>query len=155
MNKNRLKTKDLVVIVIFLAGMTMFSGCEKAPKNKPNEIEGIYVGTYTWTNLTRDWSWNTTPTIELRDGKYTYKGLSNDGYYDSGSGNFTISGDKIIFELTYYDIPIEYIGVVDSWLLKGEYKCEFGENKLIFSKTATVMADMYEYVFELNKDASR
>jgi hypothetical protein len=120
-----------------------------------HEIDGIYVGTYTWTNLTRDWSSSSTPTIELKNGKYTYYGLSNDNYFNSGSGNFTVKSNKIIFELTYYDIPMEDIGVVDDWLVKGEYEYEFDGNNLIFSKTSMVHTEKYKYVFELEKDVSR
>jgi len=149
-----MKRLVLMIIPALICGL-VFTSCSKDNLTDVNEPEGTYIGTYTWTNLTRVWSWSSTPTIELKNGKYTYKGLSNDNYYDSGSGNFTISGDKIIFELTNYDIPFEDIGVVDSWLLKGEYKYEFDENKLILSKTAPVMADTYEYVFELNKKDSR
>ena len=121
--------------------------------NDVSELDGTYVGTYTWTNLSRDasWTWSSTPTIEFGDGKYTYEGLSNDSYFDSGSGNFTIKGNKITFELTYYPIPMEEIGVVDSWLLKGEYKYKFDGNKLTFSKTAPVMDMKYKYEFELKR----
>jgi len=120
-----------------------------------SEIDGTYIGTYTWTNVTKGWSWSSTPTIELRNGKYNYYGLSNDSYYDSGYGNFTIKDNKIAFELIYYPIPNEMIGVVDSWLLKGKYEYEFDGKKLTYSKTAPVMDMEYRYEFELEKDASR
>ena len=157
MFRNKLNLRNVVAIAICLAGMTIFSGCEKNSDNdnNPNEIGDVYVGTYTWSNLTRDWSWSSTPTIELKNGKYTYTGLSNDSYYDSGSGNFTIKDNTIIFELTYYPIPMEAIGVVDGWLLKGEYEYKLEGDKLSFSKTSTVMADEYRYEFELKKNASR
>ena len=55
----------------------------------------------------------------------------------------------IFFELTHYDIPMGDIGVVEDWLLKGEYKYKHDGDKLTFSKTATVYADKYSYTFEL------
>ena len=142
-------------IILALSFGILLSSCDKAGNineiKDDNEIDGIYIGTYKWTNLTRDWWWSSTPIIELKNGKYSYKKLSNGYYYNNGSGNFTINGDKIIFELTYYDIPIETIGVVDDWLLKGEYECKFDGNILICSKTATVMEEEYRYEFELKK----
>ena len=138
------------MIILALICGTVFTSCRK--EIDANKTEGTYVGTYTWKNLTRDWSWSSTPTIELKNGKYTYKGLSNDSYFDSGSGNFTIKGNKIIFELTDYDIPMEDIGVVEEWQLRGEYKYKFDGNKLIFSKSCTVYDEKYKYEFELKRD---
>jgi hypothetical protein len=139
MHKNRLNMRKVVAIAICLAGMTMFSGCEKDPKNDPNTtsvpIEGIYVGTYTTTNLYRDFSWTTTPTIELKKGKYTYKDLSSGPYYTTGSGNYSINENIIQFELIEYPKPLEGIGVIEDLLLKGEYDYTFDGNNLIFSKT--------------------
>jgi hypothetical protein len=172
MYTNRLKMRNVVAIAICLAGITMCSGCENNLINEPNdllvstqtatlrasdvkEIDGIYIGTYSWTNLTHDWSLSSTPTIELKDGKYIYKGLSTDSFYDSGSGNYTIEGNKIIFELKDYPMPMQAIGVIDSWLLNGEYELKFDEDKLIFSKTSIIVADEYKYKFELKKDANR
>jgi len=146
------KRKSTVTILCGVCLGVVFAVASCNKRTDANEIEGIYVGTYTWTNLTRNFSFSSTPTIELREGKYTYKGLSDDSYYDSGSGNFTIKGNKITFELTYYPIPMEDIGVVDSWLLKGEYKYKFDGNKLSFSKTSKVMADKCRYEFELKKN---
>ena len=136
-----------MIVHALICGL-VFTSCSKDNLTDVNEIDGTYVGTYTWTNLTRNWSWSSTPSIELRNGKYTYKGLSNDSYYDSGSGNFTVEGNKIIFELTYYDIPMEKIGVVDDWLLKGEYEYKYDGNRLILSKTSTVYEEKYRYEFE-------
>lgn len=133
--------------------LTFLTGCEK--DSLKNEIEGAYLGTYTWTNLTQSWSLNSTPIIELKNGKYTYYGLSNDSYYDSGSGTYKIKGNKIIFELSNFPVPIQSIGVVDSWLLKGEYEFTFEAGKLVFSKTTKVMAHEYKYQFDLKKDIGR
>ena len=140
------------MIILALSCGIALTTCGKV--NDVNELEGNYVGTYTWTNLSRDasWTWSSTPTIELKEEKYTYKGLSDNAYYDSGYGNFTIKGNKIIFELTYYPIPMEDIGVVDEWLLQGEYKYKFDGNKLIFSKTSTVFGERYKYEFEFKRN---
>ena len=56
--------------------------------------------------------------------------------------------------MTYYPIPTEKIGVVDSWLLKGEYEHKIEGNKLIFSKTSIVIADECIYEFELKKNVA-
>jgi len=146
-----MKRLILIIILALITGIALTT-CGKVID--VSEIDGTYVGTYTWSNLSSNPSlvWISTTTIEFGEGKYSYTGLSNDSYYDSGSGNFTIKGNKIIFELTDYAIPLEYIGVVDSWLLKGEYKYKFDGNKLTFSKTATAMDMKYEYKFELKRN---
>jgi len=125
---------------------------EVLSETNANEIEGTYIGTYTSTNLTRDFSWSSTPTIEFKNGKYSYKDLSNDNYYNTGSGNFTIKDNKILFELTDYDILMEKIGVLEDWLLKGEYEYEIDGDKLTFSKTVVVHEEEYLYKFELKKN---
>jgi len=146
-----MKRLILMIMLALITGVALTT-CGKVTDG--SEIDGTYVGTYTWSNLSSNpsWVWRSTPTIEFGEGKYSYTGLSNDSYYDSGSGNFTIKGNKITFELTYYPIPLEDIGVVDSWLLKGEYKYKFDGNKLTFSKTAPVMDMKYKYEFELNRN---
>ena len=138
----------VVAIAICLAGMTMFSGC----KNSSVE-EGVYVGTYTITNLYRNFSWTANPTIELKNGGYTYKELSNGAYYTSGSGNYSINGNKIIFELISYPIPMEAIDVIEELLLKGEYSYKFNGEKLTFSKTVFPLSpeDEYRCEFKLKK----
>src|SRR5690606_38756552 len=92
-----------------------------------------------------------TPTIELREGKYTYKGLSDGGYFDGGYGNFTRNGNKLIFELIHYDIPMEDIGVSHNWLLNGEYQYKLDGNKLILSKSIANEDGRFSYEFELTK----
>ena len=137
-----------MIMVALICG-TVFTNCDK--EIDANEIDGTYVGTYTWTY--NDGSpLSSTPTIELREGKYTYKGLSKGSYFDSGYGKFTISGNKITFDLTYYDIPMEKIGANQNWLLQGEYTCIFDENKLTFSKKVSNSDGKFEYVFELKRN---
>ncbi|MDR2972457.1 MAG: hypothetical protein LBU83_11105 [Bacteroidales bacterium] len=153
---NRLNLKIVVAIAICLVGMTMFSGCEKNLSNPPipsTVEEGVYVGTYTKTNLYRGFSWTATPTIELKKGKYSYKELSNGKYYTSGSGNYSINESKIIFELISYPIPMEDIGVIEELLLKGEYDYTLDGEKLKFSKTVFPLNEVEEYLceFELIK----
>ena len=141
-----------MIIFALICGF-LFTNCDKVKDD--NEIEGIYVGTYTWSNLTRGFSSSSTPTIELKEGKYTYAGLANGSYFDSGSGNFTVNGSKIIFELTYYDSPMEMIGVIPEWQLRDEYKYKFNGSKLIFSKTCIVYGDECKYEFELKRETNR
>jgi hypothetical protein len=172
MNMNRLKMRNVIATAICLAVMTAISGCEKNPvndannpvastraatpaSNDVNKPEGVYAGTYTWTNLTNDWSLSSAPTIELKAGKYTYNGLSNGSFFDSGSGNFTVEGNKIIFELTDCPKPMQTIGVIDSWQLNGEYEYKVDGDKLIFSKTSTLAEDEYRYEFKLKKDTGK
>ena len=123
--------------------------------SKVSEIDGTYVGTYTTTNQTIDYSWSSTPTIEFKNGKYTYTGLDNGSYFDSGYGNFSIVDNKIIFQLVDYNKPMEYIGVMDGWLLKGQYEYEFGGNKLTFTKTYSDLGMTYSCIFELEKNADK
>ena len=137
-----------MITLALICGM-IFTNCDK--EIDANEIEGTYAGTYTWTYNDGSPS-GSTPTIELRDGKYTYQGLSGGNYFDSGYGKFTINGNKIIFELTYYDIPMEDIGVNQNWLLQGEYQYEFDEDKLTFSKTISDTDGKFKYVFEFKKN---
>ena len=147
-----------LVLMIFIALSFGFAltNCEKG--TDANEIDGIYAGTYTWTNLVSDETWYQTPTIEFKNGKYNYSGFSNslDGTFDSGSGNFAIKDYKIIFELTYYYVPpgvdLMLIENFDHWFLKGEYEYKIDGNKLIFSKTATVSDEKYKYEFELERN---
>jgi hypothetical protein len=141
--------KLVLIIILALSFGIVLTSCDKV--TDVSEMDGTYVGTYTWT-------WNntppssSTPTIELGEGKYTYKGLSKGSYFDSGYGNFSINGNKIIFELTHYDIPMEDIGVNQNWLFQGEYKYKFDENKLTFSKKISNSDGEFEYVFELKRN---
>jgi len=149
-----MKRLVLMVILALSFGVVLVS-CDKV--TDINEIEGIYVGGYTTTGS--DLSWITTPTIELRNGKYTYSGLSNGSYFDIGSGNFSIKGNKIQFELKYSDhdpgmspdVAFMLADWHDAWLLNGEYKYKFDGNKLILSKTSTVNTGKYRFEFELNR----
>jgi hypothetical protein len=142
--------RRLVLRIIFALGLGIaLTNCDKV--KDVNELDGTYVGTYTWTYLTNGNSSTSAPTIEFKEGKYTYNGLSNGGYFDGGYGNFTIKGNELIFELTHYDIPFEKIGVNKNWLLKGEYKCEFDGNKLILSKAVTNEDGKFRYEFELKR----
>jgi hypothetical protein len=146
--------KKLVLMIIFALGFgIVLTSCDKL--TDVNEIEGVYVGTYTTSS---DLSWSATPTIELKNGKYTYNGLSNDIYFNRGSGNFTIKGNKIIFELKYseHDPGAPMVNFMltawhSDWLLNGEYKYKFDGNKLIFSKTSTVNKEKYRFEFELKR----
>jgi major membrane immunogen (membrane-anchored lipoprotein) len=143
-----MKRVVLMIICAMICGVIL-SSCGKV--TEVSELEGTYDGTYTWT-FNNGSPLSSTPTIELREGKYTYQGLSRGSYFDSGNGNFTINGNKIIFELTYYNIPMEDIGVNQNWLLQGEYKYKFDDNKLTFSKNVTNTDGKFKYVFELKRN---
>ena len=151
-----LNLRSVVAIAIYLTEMTMFSDCEKDSKN-PSKLssfeEGVYVWTYTTTNKYRGFSWNGTPTIEFKKGKYTYKNLWDSKYYTSGSGNYSINAGKIIFDLKSYPIPMESIGVIEELLLIGEYDYALDGKKLTFSKTVFPITPEVEYCceFELVK----
>ena len=144
-------------LVLALICGVILASCEK--ETGVNEIADTYVGTYTMTNLDSDFLWSTTPTIELKNGKYTYNGLSNGSYFDIGSGNFTIKGNKIIFELTYLDHDPSVPDVIfmlaewhSDWLLNGEYEYKYDGNKLILSKTTTINTGTYRFEFELERN---
>ena len=152
-----MKKLVLIIIPVLICGLE-FTSCSKdnpddENEDDENEIEGIYVGTYTTTNLYRGFSWTATPIIELKKGKYTYKELSDGAYYTSGSGNYSIKENKIIFELISYPIPIEKIGVIEELLLIGEYDYVFDGKKLSFSKVVFPITSEEEYSceFELTK----
>jgi hypothetical protein len=144
------------LVFALICGVILVS-CEK--ESDVNGTDDTFVGTYTTTCLDGYFSMSTTPTIELRNGKYTYNGLSNGGYFDIGGGNFTIKGNKIIFELTHIDhdpsVPTNVDLVLpdwhNDWLFNGEYKYKQDGNKLILSKTTTVNTRMYRFEFELEK----
>jgi len=148
-----MKRVTLTIVFALICGF-VFTSCGKG--TDVNEIEGTYVGTYTTT--TRDFSWTTTPTIELKNGKYTYKGLSNDCFHSRGLGTFIIKDNKITFELTgsYHDpeapmVDFMLVSWFNGWLLNGEYKYKFDGNKLIFSKTYTDNKEKIKFEFELQK----
>ena len=147
-----MKRLVLIIIPALICGL-MFTSCSKDNLEYENEIEGVYDGTYTTTNLYRGFSWTATPTIELKKGKYTYKKLSNGAYYTSGSGKYSINDNKIVFELISYPIPMENIDVIEELLLIGEYDYTFDGQKLSFSKAVFPINPEEEYSceFELTK----
>jgi len=159
-----MKRVVLLIIPAIICGM-LLSNCNSDNLTNGNEsdgltfedgIEGTYVGSYTTTNLTRDFSWSTTPTIALKEGKYTYKEPAENSLYVCVSGNYSISKNKIIFELTSYDSPKFDLAVVPGFaifLLEGEYNYKFDGKKLIFSKSFEQIPDKEKYrcEFELHK----
>ena len=147
--------KQLVLRIVpaLICGIVLTS-CSTDNLTDDHEIEGVYVGSYTTTNLTRDFSWNTTPTIELKGGKYTYEETFEGSFYMNVSGNYSISNDKIIFELTNLDMPMVNFVVVEGFailLLEGEYNYTFDGEKLIFSKVVISSPEEYSCEFELYK----
>jgi len=106
------------------------------------EIDGVYVGTHTMSNLN---GWSGTPTIELKNLQYNFRELTNNGYYESGYGYFSILGDKIIFDLKY---SFANFRVNEQYSLKGEYQYRLDGEKLFLSKTS------YFNEYDLKKESS-
>jgi len=147
------RQKEMEVFIKYL------NDAGKIDKTVPPEIEGVYVGAY--TTASSDFLWTTTPTIELKNGEYTYNGLSNTVYFNRGAGNFTIKDDKIIFELAYSghdpDAPRVDFMLTDwhsAWLLNGEYEYKFDGKYLIFSKKtiSDFNSEVISFLFELTKE---
>ena len=135
-------------------GMVL-TGCSTENLSEDFEIEGTYVGSYTTTNLNRDFSWITAPTIELEGGKFTYKETPPEkAIYQNVYGDYSINKEKIIFELENFDCPwldILYIEGATTLLLEGEYNYRFDGKKLIFSKIVSIPPEKYKCEFELYK----
>jgi major membrane immunogen (membrane-anchored lipoprotein) len=142
-----MKKSVLRIIFALICGVVLTS-CGK----DANKIEGSYVGTYAIANLTNGSSWSITSTIEFKDGKYTYKVFSHFLSFDSGSGNFTIKDNKIIFELTNYDVEDAPIGIIEDYLLKGEYEYTLDKDNLTLSKTSTAYDEKYKYELEFKRN---
>ena len=133
----------------------VLASCNKASYVDKNEIEGIYVGSYTTTNLTRGFSWTTTPTIELKEGKYSYQEDPFEGWFlVNHSGNYSISNKKIIFEVTNdvsSTMEIHFAEGYALWYLGGEYNYTFDGEKLLFSKVISSPTEEYRVEFEFHK----
>ena len=143
----------LMIVFALICGIVL-TNCSTDKLSNDVEIEGVYIGIYTTTNLTRGSSWNNTATIELKGGKYTYSGLSDGSLSDiyDISGNYSISNNKIIFELINYDGPLVDLVVIEGFavlLLEGEYSYKFDEGKLLLSKVVTSLPEEYSCEFEL------
>ena len=74
------------------------AGTESILTAKPSEFDGIFVGTYTSTNLHNGFTWNHTLKIEFENGKFKYNRDSCTGLCCCSKGNFTIMGSVIIFK---------------------------------------------------------
>ena len=155
--------KKLILMIVFtlICGVA-FVNCSKETDLNENEIEGTYVGIYTTTNLTRDFSWNTTAIIVLKGGNYTFRGLSDGSLSDiyDVSGNYSINGNKITFESKRYDgTPVDLVVVPGFavFLLDGEYNYKFEGERLIFSKSFEQIPgnEKYKCEFEFERSASR
>ena len=147
-----MKKIALLIVPALICGMVLTS-CSADNLSYDLEIEGTYVGIYTTTNLNRDFSWNTAPTIELKRGKFTYK-ETPEGIYRDVYGNYSINNEKIIFEVENYDFPwscILYVEGATTLLLEGEYDYRFDGKKLIFSKVVSNSPENYMCEFELYK----
>ena len=147
--------KIVLMIILALSFGIVFISCDK--EKNTSEIDGTYVGIYTTTGPYLLWS--TAPTIKFKNGKFTSSGLSNGGYHDIGNGNFTIKGNKIIFELTHIahdpsmpDVDLMLAAWHSDWLLNGEYEYKAEGNKLTFSKTTIVLGGKYRFEFKLERN---
>ena len=152
-----MKRLVLMIIPALICGVVLVS-CSTEKMTNDHEIEGIYVGSYTTTNLTRGLSWNNVATIELKGGDYTYRGLSEVSLSDiyDVSGNYSIRNNKITFDLKSYDGPAVDLAVVAGFAvfyLDGEYKYKLDGEKLIFSKSIEQIPgnEKYKCEFEFNK----
>jgi len=147
----------LMIVPALICGMVLTS-CSTDNLKNVHEIEGTYVGSYTTTNVTRGLSWKFVATIEFKEGKYIYRGLSEGLLSDiyAVSGNYSISNNKITFDITSYDGPAVDFVVVEGFavfLLDGEYKYNYGGKKLIFSKAFEQIQgnEKYRCEFEFDK----
>jgi len=155
----------LLLISVLICGAAL-TGCannelyeeKPADENLTNdhEIEDVYVGNYTTTNVTRKLSWNNAAKIELKGGKYTYRGLSEGSLSDiyNVSGNYSINDNKIIFEIKSYDGPAVDLMLVEGFavlLLDGEYIYTFDGEKLAFSKVVISTPEKYNCEFDFYK----
>ena len=147
-----MKRLVLMIVPALICGMVLTS-CNTDNLQDDFGIEGTYVGSYTTTNLNRDFSWSTVPTIELKGGKFTYQ-ETPEGIYRNVYGDYSIDKKKIIFEVENYDFPwldILYIEGATTLLLEGEYNYRFDGKKLIFSKVVSSLPEKYKCEFELYK----
>ena len=152
-----MKRLVLMIIPALICGilLTSCSTDNAYPEVLADEIEGTYVGTYTITNLNRNFSWSTVPTIELKEGKFTYK-ETPESVYRNVYGGYSINEEKIIFEVEYYDSPyldIFYVSEATRLLLEGEYNYTFDGTKLAFSKVVFALTpeEAFRCEFELIK----
>ena len=151
-----MKRLALLTISALSFGMLLITSC-KEDEDILSKIDSTYVGTYTTTGP--ELLSITAPIIEFNDEKFACNGLSNGHFHDIQSGNFTITDNKIIFELTHIEhdpsmpnnIDLMLAPWFDDWLLKGEYEYKIDGNKLSFSKTATVLEKEYKFEFEFIK----
>jgi len=141
-----MKKLVLMIVPALICGMVLTSCSTDNLKNIHEQIiiEGTYAGSYTTTNTTLGLSWSHVATIELKEGKYIYRGLD---IYDV-SGNYSIRNNKITFEMKSYDGPAVTLLVAGGFALfylDGEYKYNFDGEKLIFSKVLVQMPDNDNY----------
>ena len=149
-----MKKVVLMIIPALICGMVLTS-CSTENLSDEFEIEGTFVGSYTTTNLNRNFSWSTAPTIEFKKGKFTYKETPESIIYQNVYGHYSINKKKIIFTLENYDFPwmeILYIEGATTLLLEGEYDYRFDGKKLIFSKVVSYPPEKYKCEFELYKN---
>ena len=144
-----------IVLIMFpalICGMVLTS-CGKAADVDEYKIEGVYIGTYTQTNLARGFSWTSTPTIELKEGEYTFK--DDYGIFRvTDEGDYSISNHKIIFEVknATMDPPMEimYVPGYAIYSFSGEYDYKYNGDKLILTRVVNLSEDMIKCEFVFN-----
>ncbi|MDR1372403.1 MAG: hypothetical protein LBJ17_04660 [Dysgonamonadaceae bacterium] len=113
---------------IGLIGLSLlFFSCDKNDTNLTIE-EGVYSGTFSVKYS--EGSISEITTLELKNGKFTCT--------TGGSGNYTVTNSKIIFEDVYYRVDWNLI-------LNGEYNYTFNGKKLKFSN------NVGNYKYDLEK----
>ena len=133
----------LMIVPALICGMVFTScGSDKAML-ADDEIDGTYSGTFTvkyFVEMPASWGKGSgTTTLELKDGKYTCTGNPN-RIPAGGSGNYSIKGNKIIFEEIHF-WTADFDG---NLILQGEYDFTFNGKRLKISANKNGVGN-YEY----------
>ena len=149
MQKNKLNLRNVIAIAICLAGMAIFSSCEK--NSNVDGIESAFSGTFSVTELPSDPMYNGTLTLELRkNGKYSIFGLLHN--QSEFSGDYSMSDNKLTFDVKVW--KTDYVNKdgsiiaydFDTFIVpQGEYIYTFDGNKLKFSRTYDDFNRKYEW----------
>ena len=148
--------KTVLMIIPSLICVMVLASCSTENLTNNHEIEGTYIGTYTTTNLIRGFSWTSTPTIELKEGKYTFKDEPFEGLFCfTDFGNFSIRNNKIKFNVENSEMQpmmeINYSPGYTSCALGGEYNYKFDGKKLFFSTVIKSPPEEFRVEFEFYK----
>jgi len=152
---NNMKRLILLIIPVLICGIAFIScDSDKTELTSSAGIEGDYFGTATWTYFTARAIYGNhgTMTLELKNGKYAFSGFPHE--QANISGNYTINGDKITFEIDVWETDyIDKNGNIISYdfdtfiIPQGMCDYKFERNKLKISKIVDDFAN-YEWDFE-------